>query len=317
MDSIPKLGISSCLLGNKVRYDGRHKYDNWLVEALGRHVQYVPVCPETECGLPVPREPMRLVGEVSKPRMVTVSTGIDHTPRMLDWCSLAIARLAEEELCGFVFKSKSPSCGLERVKVFPVGGGTGARKGTGIFAREFTRAFPMLPVEEEGRLEEPLLRENFIGRVFIMQRWLELQRRGLTPEAVMDFHHRHRLLLMSHSPEACGVLDKLLEEAQTHKPQDFAQTYLRLFMQAAARPATPAKHLKVLRHIMGCFKRELTPGEKAELLEQIEAYRLGQQPLSVPLTLLGHYAREYGKEQLNDQYYINPDPRELAMREHV
>ena len=239
MDSIPKLGISSCLLGNKVRYDGRHKHDNWLVETLGRHVQYVAVCPETECGLPVPREPMRLVGEIGKPRMITVNSGIDHTPRMLDWCSLAIARLAEEELCGFVFKSKSPSCGLEHVKVFPVGGGTGARKGMGIFAREFTRAFPLLPVEEEGRLQEPLLRENFIGRVFIMQRWLELKKQGLTPEAVMDFHHRHRLLLMSHSPEACRFLDKLVNDAQHHKKQDFAQTYLRLFMQAAARPQNP------------------------------------------------------------------------------
>lgn len=170
MDDKPKIGISSCLLGNKVRYDGRHKYDAWLVETLGKYVTYVPVCPEVECGLSVPRDPMRLVGEVESPRLLIIKDRTDHTPRMLEFRVRKLSELADAELCGFIFKSKSPSCGTGRVIVHPDKNGSGGKEGMGIFAREFIKAFPLLPVEEESRLQDPALLENFIERVYIIQR---------------------------------------------------------------------------------------------------------------------------------------------------
>ncbi len=312
-----KLGISSCLLGHKVRYDGQHKYDAWLVETLGNYVTYVPVCPEVECGLPVPREAMRLVGEVENPRLLTQQTKLDHTPRMLDWAAHRIEALALEELCGFVFKSKSPSSGMERVKVYPAKGGAGEKKGVGIFARQFMKAFPLLPVEEEGRLHDPVLRENFIERIFIMQRWLQLRREPWSAGALVDFHTRHKLLLMAHSPALYREMGKLVATVKQHPPQEFAGLYLARLMQATSHPATRAKHQNVLQHIMGYFKAELSASEKAELLEVIHNYCNRLLPLIVPVTLLNHYVRKYDKPYLAEQYYLQPHPQELALRNHV
>lgn len=317
MEETLKLGISSCLLGHKVRYDGQHKYDSWLVETLGKYVSYVPVCPEVECGLPVPREAMRLVGEVDNPRLQTVQTKLDHTPRMLEWAARRIEALASEELCGFVFKSKSPSSGMERVKVYPAKGGAGEKKGVGIFARQFMNAFPLLPVEEEGRLHDPVLRENFIERIFIMQRWLQLRRESWSAGALVDFHTRHKLLLMAHNPALYREMGKLVATVKQHPPQEFAGLYLARLMQATSHPATRAKHQNVLQHILGYFKAELSASEKAELLELIDAYRNRLLPLIVPVTLLNHYVRKYDKPYLAEQYYLQPHPQELALRNHV
>lgn len=317
MEETLKLGISSCLLGHKVRYDGQHKYDSWLVETLGKYVSYVPVCPEVECGLPVPREAMRLVGEVDNPRLQTVQTKLDHTPRMLEWAARRIEALASEELCGFVFKSKSPSSGMERVKVYPAKGGAGEKKGVGIFAREFMKAFPLLPVEEEGRLHDPVLRENFIERIFIMQRWNEMRRKPFSAGALVDFHTRHKLLLMAHSPQLYRAMGKLVASVKQHSPSEFAKLYLEQLMRATSHPATRAKHQNVLQHILGYFKQELTPAEKAELLELIMNYRNRLLPLIVPVTLINHYVRKYDKPYLAEQYYLQPHPLELALRNHV
>lgn len=317
MEETLKLGISSCLLGHKVRYDGQHKYDSWLVETLGKYVSYVPVCPEVECGLPVPREAMRLVGEVENPRLQTVQTKLDHTPRMLEWAARRIEALASEELCGFVFKSKSPSSGMERVKVYPAKGGAGEKKGVGIFARQFMNAFPLLPVEEEGRLHDPVLRENFIERIFIMQRWLQLHRESWSAGALVDFHTRHKLLLMAHNPALYREMGKLVATVKQHPPQEFAGLYLARLMQATSHPATRAKHQNVLQHILGYFKAELSASEKSELLELIDAYRNRLLPLIVPVTLLNHYVRKYDKPYLAEQYYLQPHPQELSLRNHV
>lgn len=312
-----KLGISSCLLGNKVRYDGQHKYDSWLVETLGKHVSYVPVCPEVECGLPIPREAMRLVGKVENPRLLTVQNRFDHTPRMLDWAAKRIEGLGAEELCGFVFKSKSPSSGMERVKVYPEKGGAGEKKGVGIFARQFMQTFPLLPVEEEGRLHDPVLRENFIERIFVMQRWIQLQRQPFSAGALVDFHTRHKLLLMAHNPALYREMGKLVATVKSYPPQEFARLYLAKLMQATSYAATRAKHQNVLQHIMGYFKQELSSSEKAELLELIENYRKRLLPLIVPITLINHYVRKYEKPYLASQYYLQPHPLELALRNHV
>lgn len=311
-----KLGISSCLLGNKVRFDGQHKYDHWLVEVLGPFVEYVPVCPEVGCGLPVPRESMRLVGDHQNPLLLTTKTQQDITPQMLEFCNKEVPRLGSEQLCGFVFKSKSPSSGMERVKVYPIKGGAASKTGIGIFARAFMEAYPLLPVEEEGRLHDPVLRENFIERIFVMQRWLELNSGKPKAGDIVSFHTRHKLLIMAHSVVHYRSLGKLVAAVKDYKPDEFAEAYLQELMAALSRPATRAKHQNVLQHILGYFKQELTTDEKAEILEIIERYKAGNYPLIVPITLLNHFVRKYDKAYLAGQFYLNPHPVELNLRNH-
>ncbi len=310
------LGISSCLLGHKVRYDGGHKYDNWLVETLGNYVDYVPICPEVGCGLPIPREALRLVGDAENPRLLTQKTGLDHTQRMRDFCTIAIPELAAKQLCGFVFKSKSPSSGMERVKVYPAAGGVASKTGVGIFAKAFMEAFPLLPVEEEGRLHDPGLRENFIERIFVMQRWHELLASQPGIGDLVEFHARHKLLLMAHSPAHYRSLGVLVAKSRELVFPDVLSEYLFQLMAATKKPATPARHQNVLLHILGYFKQDLSADEKAELVELIDQYKAGLVPLIVPVTLLNHYVRKYAKEYLAGQYYLNPHPKELKLRNH-
>jgi len=315
MESKIRLGISSCLLGNKVRYDGQHKYDAWLVEELGPYVEYVPVCPEVECGLPVPREAMRLVG-AHNPKLLTIKTGKDITPQMLTFCERKISVLEKENLCGFVFKSKSPSSGMERVKVYPEKGGAAAKTGIGIFAREFMNAFPLMPVEEEGRLHDPILRENFIERIFISQRWLELLSNKPKTGDIVSFHTRHKLLLMAHSPAHYKSMGKLVADIKKFNLQEFLAEYLNQLMDATKKSATRAKHQNVMLHILGYFKQDLSAEEKAELIEIIDKYKANHYPLIVPVTLINHYVRKYDKPYLAEQYYLNPHPLELNLRNH-
>ena len=317
MEDKMKLGISSCLLGNKVRFDGQHKYDHWLVEVLGRYVEYVPVCPESECGLSIPREAMRLVGDPENPRLLTFKTGIDHTERMQDFSRRKVMELQDEGLCGFVFKARSPSSGMERIKVYPVGGGAPVNKGVGLFAKEFMSAFPLLPVEDEGRLNDPELRENFIERIFVMHRWQTLLRNTPTSGALIEFHTRHKLLLMAHNPALYREMGKLVASVAQYPLKDFQQLYLEMLMRALAFAATPSKHQNVMQHILGYFKQELTSSEKTEMLELISEYKTRTLPLIVPITLLNHYVRKYDKPYLAQQYYLHPHPQELALRNHV
>ncbi len=310
------LGISSCLLGHKVRYDGGHKYDSWLVESLGNYVDYIPVCPEVGCGLPVPREAMRLVGDSINPRLLTQKTGIDHTQKMQDFCKRAITELKDKQLCGFVFKSKSPSSGMERVKVYPLSGGAASKTGVGIFARSFMEAFPLLPVEEEGRLHDPVLRENFIERIFIMHRWLNLLHNTPAISGLMDFHTRHKLLIMAHSPVHYRSMGALVARSSELPLSEVLSEYHQQLMTGTKKPATPARHQNVLLHIMGYFKKDLSAFEKAELVELIDQYKKGLVPLIVPVTLLNHYVRKYGKEYLAKQLYLKPHPVELKLRNH-
>lgn len=310
------LGISSCLMGNNVRFDGGHKYDDWLMETLGPWVEWVPVCPEVECGLSVPREALRLVGDPEAPRLVHVKSGIDQTQRMIDWSVPRIEGLKAKKLCGYVFKSKSPSSGMERVKVYPEKGGAARKIGVGIFAREFMKAFPLLPVEEEGRLHDPVLRENFIERVFVMKRWNDLIETGINPGAMVEWHTRHKLMIMAHSVPHYRSMGKLVAAIKDHSPQAFASAYLEQLSQALRKPATPSKHLNVLQHIMGYFKQELSPWEKAELLDIFSMYKDRHYPLIVPVTLLNHYVNKYDKAYLKAQHYLNPHPVELNLRNH-
>ncbi len=310
------LGISRCLLGDEVRFDGGHKRDSFLTDVFGRYVEWVPVCPEVEAGLGTPREAMRLVGDSQNHRLVTIKSGTDHTRALETLTTNRIAQLMELDLSGYVFKKGSPSCGIERVRIYNEHGMPN-RNGVGLFARAFIAQFPLIPVEEEGRLCEPTLRENFIERVFCYRRWQDLVQNGVTRQALVQFHTIHKYLLLAHSPQQYEVLGRLVGQAHQHRPEDLIHRYGELFMKALAVKATVRKHVNVLQHILGYFKERLGAREKAELLVVIGDYHQGLTPLIVPLTLIKHYVQTYEVDYIRDQVYLNPHPKELMLRNHV
>jgi uncharacterized protein YbgA (DUF1722 family)/uncharacterized protein YbbK (DUF523 family) len=316
MEKDIRLGISSCLLGENVRYDGGHQLDRFLTETLGQYVEYVPVCPEVECGLGVPRESMHLEGDPDSPRLVTTRTKQDMTDRLVQWAKKRVVELEKEDLCGFIFKSDSPSSGMERIKVYdekrmPV------KKGVGIFARIFMDHFPLLPVEDEGRLHDPKLRENFIERIFILKRWREVLATKESRGNVVDFHTKHKLLILSHSPKHYQTMGKLVAKAKDLSIKELYKQYQGLLMESLLLKTTPKKNANVLMHMMGYFKEQLSSDEKQELLEVIDHYREGYAPLIVPVTLINHYVRKYDQPYLKQQVYLNPHPLELQLRNHV
>jgi uncharacterized protein YbgA (DUF1722 family)/uncharacterized protein YbbK (DUF523 family) len=311
-----RVGISACLLGDKVRYDGGHKLDRYIVNTLGQFFEYVPVCPEHELGLGVPREAMRLVGDPDAPRLVTRKTGIDHTDAMVAWSAQRTGELAGEGLRGFIFKAKSPSSGMERVKVYGTGG-MPANTGVGLFARAFMERFPHLPVEEDGRLHDPVLRENFVERIFVNHRWLQLVEAGLSRGGLVDFHTRHKMLIRAHSLTHYRGLGKLVAEVKERGLEETAHAYLSMLMEALKLRATRRKNADVLLHCLGHFRKFLTGDEKAELLESVARYKAEYVPLIVPVTLINHYVRKYQEPYLALQVYLNPHPIELALRSSV
>ena len=311
-----KLGISTCLLGENVRYDGGHKLDRFLTDTLGQYVEYVPVCPEVECGVGVPRESMHLEGDPESPRLVTIRTKQDMTERMVSWAKKRVVELEKEGLYGFIFKSDSPSSGMERIRVYNEKG-MPVRKGVGIFARIFMDHFPLLPVEDEGRLHDPKLRENFIERIFTLKRWREVLTKKESRGNVVDFHTRHKLLILSHSPKHSQLIGKLVARAKDIPLKELYQQYQTILMEALQLKTTPKKNTNALMHMMGYFKEKLSSDEKQELLEVIDHYRDGYIPLVVPVTLISHYVRKYNQTYLNQQVYLNPHPLELQLRNHV
>ncbi|MGZ3590657.1 MAG: YbgA family protein [Thermodesulfobacteriota bacterium] len=311
-----KLGISTCLLGENVRYDGGHKLDRFLTNTLGQYFDYVPVCPEVECGLPVPRESMHLEGNPDSPHLVTSYTKQDMTNRMVRWASKRVAELETEDLCGFIFKSNSPSSGMERIRVYNEKG-IAAKKGVGIFARIFMDHFPLLPVEDEGRLHDPELRENFIERIFALKRWREALAKKESRGVVVDFHTKHKLLVLSHSPKHYQAMGKLVAKVKDLPLKELYGQYQTLLMEALKLKTTPKKNSNVLMHMMGYFKEQLSSDEKEELLKVIDHYQEDHIPLIVPITLINHYVRKYNQTYLKQHVYLNPHPLELRLRNHV
>ncbi len=311
-----RLGISRCLLGEEVRFDGGHKRDAFLTNLLGRYVEWVPVCPEVEAGLGTPREAMRLVGSPAEPRLLTIKSGRDHTRALEAMTAARLPELEELDLSGYVFKKDSPSCGIERVRIYNEQGMPG-RNGIGLFARAYMQRFPMIPVEEEGRLCDPPLRENFIERVFCYRRWRDLSQSGVTRQAVVHFHTIHKYLLLAHDAQRYRLLGRLVAAANEYRPKDLALRYGELFMQALAVKATVRKHVNVLQHILGYFKERLAQQERAELMSVIDDYHQGLTPLIVPLTLIKHYVQIFDVAYIRDQVYLNPHPKELMLRNHV
>ncbi|MDH4246024.1 MAG: DUF523 and DUF1722 domain-containing protein [Nitrospira sp.] len=317
MTSAPlRLGISRCLLGDEVRFDRGHKRDQFLTDVLGRYVEWVPVCPEVEAGLGIPREAMRLVGNPQHPRLVTITSKHDHTEAMETMAEGRLDSLNSLDLSGFVFKRGSPSCGLERVRVYTVQG-MPSQSGVGIFAKAFTEQFPLIPVEEEGRLCDPALRENFIERVFCYRRFQDLVQNGVTKQTLIRFHTIHKYLLLAHSQQHYEAMGRLVGQAERYRLKELTLKYGEQFMTTLTMKATVRKHVNVLQHIVGYFKSRLTTQEKAELLDVIADYHRGLTPLIVPLTLVKHYVQIFDVGYMRDQVYLNPHPKELMLRNHV
>jgi len=317
MSQRPKIGISSCLLGQKVRYDGQHKRDDFLTRTLGPFVEWVPVCPEVEVGMGVPREAIRLVGSVEKPRLVAEGSGRDWTEAMQAYARKRVQDLTAMDLCGYILKKDSPSCGMERVRVYRGNGSPPHRNGRGMFAKVLMDASPLLPIEEEGRLNDPKLRDNFIERVFAYARWRVIVSGRPSMNALMEFHARHKFTILSHSDPHVRRLGRITAEAKGRPLASVLEEYGALFMETLTIPSTIRKHVNVLQHLAGFVSDRLTPEQRVELGDVIRDYHRGLVPLVVPITLLKHFVRTQCITYLQEQTYLQPHPKELMLRNHV
>lgn len=308
-----RLGISRCLLGDEVRFDGGHKRDWFLTDILGRYVEWVPVCPEVEAGLGTPREAMRLVGDPHSPRLLTIKTGRDHTGALNHITKHRIAELKRPDLSGYVFKKNSPSCGIDQVHIYDKHG-LFSQNGTGMYAKAFVEQFPLIPVEEEGRFYDPAIRENFVERVFSYRRFQDLIHNELTSQALLRFHRIHKYLLLSHSPQHYDAMGSLIGQADRLPLKELAARYGALFMRTLAVKPTVRQQVNVLHHIVGYFKTRLKTREKEEIFAMIDDYHRGLIPLLVPVELIKRHVRMFEVEELRDQVYLNPDSNELMLR---
>jgi uncharacterized protein YbgA (DUF1722 family)/uncharacterized protein YbbK (DUF523 family) len=312
MEQKIKIGVSSCLLGKEVRYNGGHSHDRYVTGTLGQYFTFVDVCPEVEAGFGIPRETMRLVGNPDDPRLVTSKTKKDVTGKMQKWAKRRVLELEKEDLCGFIFKKGSPSSGMERVRVYTEKG-MPSNRGSGMFARAFMDHFPQVPIEEDGRLNDSALRENFIERIFALRRWRLMAAERKSLGKVVAFHTAHKLQIMSHSVKLYREMGRLVAHGKELDIQLLYKQYETLFMQTLSLQATVKKNVNVLQHMAGYFKKQLNKDEKQELQEVIEQYHNQLTPLIVPITLVNHYVRKYDQEYLKNQFYLHPHPIELKL----
>ena len=311
-----RIGVSACLLGQPVRYDGGHKRDRFLTEVLAPFVEWVPVCPEVEVGMGVPRETVRLVRRGAEVRMVAEKSGADHTDAMHAWAVRRVRQLEALALSGYILKKSSPSCGMERVRVYD-GKGMPSRTGRGLFADELIARFTNLPIEEEGRLNDAGLRENFVERVFAYRRLRSFFGAPWRRRDLIEFHEVHKLQLMAHSPARYRELGRLVADCKRQKPEKLREKYEAAFMDALLQKATARRNVNVLQHIVGYISASLDGAGRAEVHRLIDDYGKGLVPLVVPLTLLRHYVRVFAIDYLARQLYLEPHPKELMLRNHV
>jgi len=309
VDDKIRIGISSCLLGQNVRFDGGHKRNDFIVSTLGRYFELVPFCPEVHIGLGVPRPPVRLEATVAGTRAVGVGDPrLDVTEQLGD-CAREQAPW-HATLSGYILKQGSPSCGMERVKLYH--DGKPSKVGVGLYAAALMANFPQMPVEEEGRLADPALRQNFLERVAVIHRWQQLVAAGITAAGLTKFHSRHKLVLMSHHQNDCRDLGRLLGNADRLPVETVARLYIAGVTTLLRRPATRRNHANVLQHIQGYLKDHLDPGDKAELTAVIDRFRCGQLPLLAPITLLKHHFRRAPHHFIDESFYLSPTPWEWA-----
>lgn len=309
------VGVSSCLLGQTVRFDGGHKQDSYVSDTLSRYFDFVPVCPEVGIGLGTPRKTLRLMSIAEQPRaLVNGSPDNDVTDALAEYGERMAKKMTH--LRGYIFKKASPSCGMERVKVYD-SNNVPKKAGVGIYARALMRALPLLPVEEEGRLTDSVLREQFIERVYVYDRWQTMVGDGITAHKLVEFHSAHKLLIMAHSQVHYRRLGQLVARAGCGDLASLAQCYITELMQALQQRVTRNRHANVLHHLSGYFKRNLTGSDKSELCALIDAYRLGQVPLVVPMTMFRHYLRRFPTAYVSLQYYLEPHPESLGLRNSI
>jgi len=309
------IGSSSCLLGQQVRFDGGHKRDRFLTNVLSEYFEFLPYCPEMALGLGVPRPTIHLIEREGQVKLVNVKDEtVEHTDQMkaiaVDYCK------SLGHLSGYILKSKSPSCGMERVSVYAKNG-YATKVGVGIFAQALMEAWPNMPVEEEGRLNDAAIRENFIERVFAYKRWQQMLEQGLTVARFMDFHKRHKFILLAHNEKLYRQMGKMVAETRKENLEEQAQAYISMFFEAMRSHASRKRHVNVLQHGMGYLKNDLDSDDKANLLEIFEKYAKGEVPLIVPITMLKYHFRKNPHDYINEQFYMDPYPAELMLRNHV
>jgi uncharacterized protein YbgA (DUF1722 family)/uncharacterized protein YbbK (DUF523 family) len=310
-----QIGISSCLLGQEVRHDGGHKRNAYILNTLSSYFEFRPLCPEMAIGMSVPRPPVRLVKHNGEIRLVgSRDPSLDVTEDMNRFASRTVGNL--DDISAYILKKDSPSCGMTRVRIYNDKGHP-EKNGSGLFASRLMEAHPCLPVEEEGRLMDPVLRENFLERVFVYYRWQKLRAEGLSVRGLMDFHACHKFNLLAHNESIYRELGPLVATANTDNLDEIAEQYLKLLMQGMKKPATRKRHTNVLMHVMGFLKDVLSSDDKQELLDILDQYRQGLVPLIVPITLLRHHLRKAPQPYIERQFYMNPYPEELMLRNNL
>lgn len=317
-DEVPiRIGVSTCLLGQEVRHDGGHSRDRFVTDVLSQWVDFVPTCPEVEVGMGIPRPTLRLIDEGDGVRVIAREPGTDHTQDMTDFTRKRVSFLDEAGIDGYVLKKNSPSCGMERVRVYR-GKGLHHKRGRGLFAEGLMERLPGLPVEEDGRLNDPILRETFIERVFSRNRWRKFLASKPTKGRLVEFHTAHKLILLAHDDRTYREMGRLVAAKTSGRGMAKLLTeYEELFQRALSKLATRRKQTNVLMHAMGHLKTLLEPREKQELLTAIEDYRTGLLPLIVPTTLLRFLIQKHEVEYLQGQLYFDPHPKEMMLRNHA
>jgi len=311
-----KIGVSACLLGQKVRFDGKDKRNSYLTDGWGRYLEFLPICPEVETGMGVPREKLGLFGSAQSPRMIGLLSGTDWTGRMTDFACRRIKQRDFSSIDGYILQQKSPSCGLKGVKVFGKNGIIRSH-GVGLYARVLKHQFPLLPIEEEARLAESGVRENFIARIFAHHRLRQLWSDRYSRTAVIRFHDSHELLLLAHSPKHCKLLEEIIANIKLWKPRELRAEYSRLFMETLSIKPTIGKNINVIKRILVLLKERLSVTEKRHILKVLESYHREKLPLVVLLTLLRSYVDRYHIDCLANQVYLYPDPDEILLRNHT
>ncbi len=311
----PRIAVSACLLGLPVRFDGGHKQDRFIHDTLSKVAELTPLCPEQLAGMPTPRPTIQLRDTPAGVRLVQSNDpGIDHTDRMREVAE-AQARRLDGQIAGLIVQRKSPSCGMERVPVSRGKGLPAVRTGVGMFVRHFAERCPLVPIEEEGRLNDPVLRENFLERVYALDRWLHTAPEDVS--AFIAFHASHKLNLLARGTDAYRTLGRIVAGVTRDTLAERRAAYIPRFMQTLGRKVTRGRHINVMQHVMGYFKQQLSPQDKAELLAVFESYRREETPLSTPLVLISHHLRQYPNDYLGSQHYLQPYPGELALRAQV
>lgn len=305
-----KVGVSSCLLGERVRFDSGHKKDKFIKDTLSDYFTLEPFCPEVNIGMTIPREPIRLIATENQTRCVgTKDANLDVTDKLE--ASAEKQKEWHATLSGYILKKDSPSCGMERVKVYSKG--APSRTGVGIYANRMMKNFPHLPVEEEGRLNDPRLRENFIQHVYIYSRWQALASSGITIAKLQIFHARHKYIFMSHNQLQAKKLGALLAQVNSNNLEESAAAYLDEMTTTLRIVPTRKGHTNTLQHLQGYLKKVLTTDDRQELASNIQQYRNGYVPLIVPMTLLRHHFRCNPNNYIDQSHYLQPHPKELML----